>query len=442
MEEYLKRQKRLEIRKKFIEGMSVEEFLEYFEDPEKVFCDTTKKMSPLYMENARNQLLRDLPYHLSKDVNNELRINNYHYIPTLRALETNKKLGRRKTKRIALMKESEIDDIFIKELCYARMQVEIKEYLLKKEENKRRAFLWAKSTNQLLECGCCYDDEILEEDMEYCNAEGTRHKFCCNCIRRYAEEEIGQGRINFRCLEGDCKAEFSLGTLKRVMKPSVFSNILARKQLEEIAAAAIEDLEACPFCNFQTIMPNKEDKVFKCLNPECMKDSCRLCKEPNHVPLRCEEVEKQAQKDARTFLENKMTEAMVRECWKCKKRFIKQDGCNKMLCSCGAMMCYICKKAIRGYDHFEDKPQPTDSNNRPFLMPLNIHTDVIVNPFLFRFLLSLKKKRFEIAKVECPLWSNSDKIHAEEVRDAARKLRNELDPNIELKYDPTNDLPE
>ena len=59
------------------------------------------------------------------------------------------------------------------------------------------------------------------------------------------------------------------------MKPSIFSKILERKQLEEIAAAGIEDLVACPFCNFQTIMSNPEDKVFKCLNPECMKDSCR-----------------------------------------------------------------------------------------------------------------------------------------------------------------------
>lgn len=92
---------------------------------------------------------------------------------------------------------------------------------------------------------------------------------------RFVEEEIGQGRTSFRCLEGECKAEFSLATLKRVMKPSIFSNILERKQQEEIAAAGIEDLVACPFCNFQTIMPNPEDKVFKCLNPECMKDSCR-----------------------------------------------------------------------------------------------------------------------------------------------------------------------
>ncbi|KAK4328200.1 hypothetical protein Pmani_001322 [Petrolisthes manimaculis] len=405
IEEYNKRKKRLEIKKKFIEGMSVEEFLDYFEDPEKVFTDTSTVMSKTYIENSRAQVKRDLPYHFIKDIENVLRKHNHHYLPTLRALQNISKVSRRKTKRSSQVKESDLDDIFIKELCYSRMQTEIKEHLLKKESDKRRALLWAKATHQLVECTCCYDDEVLEDDMDTCTNQETKHKFCNNCIRRFAEEEIGQGRTTFRCLEGSCKAEFSLSTLKNLMKPSVFSNILERKQLEEIAAAGIEDLVACPFCNFQTIMPDKEDKVFKCLNPECMKDSCRFCQEPNHVPLRCEEVERQHQMDARTFMENKMTEAMVRECWKCKKRFIKEDGCNKMRCSCGAMMCYICKKPIKGYDHFEDKTVPTDSS-------------------------------------KCPLWSNSEKIHAEEVRDAADKLKKDMDPNLNLVHNPLNDVPE
>lgn len=38
----------------------------------------------------------------------------------------------------------------------------------------------------------------------------------------------------------------------------------------------------------------------------------RLCHELNHVPLRCEEVEKKKQTDARTFLENEMSEAVIR----------------------------------------------------------------------------------------------------------------------------------
>ncbi|XP_050710784.1 uncharacterized protein LOC126995348 [Eriocheir sinensis] len=181
IEEYHKRQKRLEIKKKFIEGMSVEEFLEYFEDPEKVFSDTSTNMSPTYIENARTQLKRDLPFHLIRDIDSTFKSNNHHYLPTLRALQENTKLTHRKTKRTSNLKERDLDDIFIKELCYARMEAEIKNHLFKKEEYKRWSFLQAKAKNQLKECRCCYTDELLEEDMEPCKSEiDLSHKFCVN----------------------------------------------------------------------------------------------------------------------------------------------------------------------------------------------------------------------------------------------------------------------
>ena len=56
-----------------------------------------------------------------------------------------------------------------------------------------------------------------------------------------------------------------------------------------------------------------ENKIFKCQNPDCGKESCRLCKEISHIPLRCEEVEKDAEVRKRTYIENKMTEAMIRK---------------------------------------------------------------------------------------------------------------------------------
>ncbi|MCL4122660.1 UNVERIFIED_CONTAM: hypothetical protein GTU68_053140 [Idotea baltica] len=93
-----------------------------------------------------------------------------------------------------------------------------------------------------------------------------------------------------------------------------------------------------------------------------------------------------------------MSEAMVRECYKCKKRFIKEEGCNKMVCSCGAMMCYLCKMPIKGYDHF--------------------------------------------AHGRCPLWTNSLQLHAEEVQQRAAEAKQKLDPNVDLVHDPTTDLPQ
>jgi hypothetical protein len=47
----------------------------------------------------------------------------------------------------------------------------------------------------------------------------------------------------------------------------------------------------CPFCSFAVIMPDANDRVLNCLNPNCMKPSCRLCGKASHIPLRCDEVE-------------------------------------------------------------------------------------------------------------------------------------------------------
>lgn len=78
----------------------------------------------------------------------------------------------------------------------------------------------------------------------------------------------------------------------------------------------------------------------------------RLCKELNHIPLKC--YEKETDK-ARLFLEEKMTEALVRKCYKCSRPYFKEDGCNKITCSCGALMCYICDKPVTGYQHFDNR---------------------------------------------------------------------------------------
>ncbi|XP_018569505.1 E3 ubiquitin-protein ligase RNF216-like [Anoplophora glabripennis] len=132
----------------------------------------------------------------------------------------------------------------------------------------------------------------------------------------------------------------------------MFSKWAQKKAVAEIKAAGIEELESCPFCDFAYI-PNESDKIFRCLNPDCMKESCRKCKEPNHLPLKCEEVEKDENVKARTYIENKMTEALLRKCWHCGINFIKDEGCNKMTCPCGASMCYLCREPVTDYSHFK-----------------------------------------------------------------------------------------
>jgi TRIAD3 protein (E3 ubiquitin-protein ligase RNF216) len=69
------------------------------------------------------------------------------------------------------------------------------------------------------------------------------------------------------------------------------------------------------------------------------------CDEESHIPLKCSEVEKKTDTSDRVKLEEAMTKARVRQCpsEKCKTRFYKIEGCNKMTCSCGIHVCYICR---------------------------------------------------------------------------------------------------
>ncbi|XP_050735752.1 bromodomain-containing protein 4B-like isoform X2 [Eriocheir sinensis] len=261
----------------------------------------------------------------------------------------------------------------------------------------------AASRGQVFECTICFEEAVPTKDMGTCNALYSYHEFCIECIRKHVAALIGQGHSSFRCMNGYCEAEFSWRTLRRVMEPVVYRKVQERRQQEEVMAAGVEDLVSCPFCCFMIIMPNPENKVLECLNPECLKESCRVCKETSHIPLRCEEVERETQKDARTMLENRMAEAMIRQCPKCGKRFVTEGGCNKMTCSCGTVMCYLCKKVITdGYNHFE--------------------------------------QRGGFVSSKCPLWSNATELHTGEVRQAAAEGREELQPGMTLVHDPTRDL--
>ena len=146
-----------------------------------------------------------------------------------------------------------------------------------------------------------------------------------------------------------------MAQLLRAIPAQKLDKIFARMADIDIKKAGLENVHGCPHCDFQMEIPNPDEKLFKCQNPECLKESCLLCKEPNHIPLRCEEVEKAGVTDYRKKVEEAMTASLVRTCPKCKAKFFKTEGCNKMTCSCGAHVCYVCREIIKGkdaYGHF------------------------------------------------------------------------------------------
>ena len=212
-----------------------------------------------------------------------------------------------------------------------------------------------KEEGQKIECGCCYGDAAFE-DMVQC-LDG--HLFCASCLMNYAKEAaFGQGKTTLVCMSDGCEGTFPMSQLKKALPAKILEKYEDRVQEESLTLAQMDDFVQCPYCDFAAILP-QEEKVFKCQNPSCAKETCRYCKEEwsDHFGLKCTEVEKSAQKDVRLSYEERMTMAKIRKCPKCGCEFTKSDGCNKMTCRCGATMCYVCRKPNIHYNHFCQHPK-------------------------------------------------------------------------------------
>merc|ERR1719347_2194685 len=324
--------------------------------------------------------------------------NNFHFFPTVKKLEETPLPKKGKTIKLKKPADDEHDLNFLKEYIFYKFEPKIKRRIEKQKEKRSKELANAKKSGSIFECQCCFDDEAFLSEVVMCEG-GCM--FCRDCVKRGLGVQIGDNKTDLACL-ASCGQTFLPPTLESVLSKSTFQQLMARRQLEEIKEAGLADLVQCPACNFAVIISEPLDtvKVFKCGNPLCGRETCRLCKEESHTPLACDEVEKDEEVRQRINLENRMTEAMIRECPKCKKKFFKEEGCNKMKCECGQSMCYLCRAPIPGsYIHFYGQG---------------------TSP----------------VKGKCPLWSENQNIHKHEIAKVVEEAKKEMDLK-KLKHDPT-----
>ncbi|KAL1599555.1 hypothetical protein SLS60_007358 [Paraconiothyrium brasiliense] len=205
----------------------------------------------------------------------------------------------------------------------------------REEENNLREAVLA---GEMTDCQCCFDNFPLNR-MIGCGG-ATIHFFCRECVKSYVENEMGSSRCRPVCFaDPTCGGGFTRKQLQDCLGDTTFDRLEHMQQMQELEIAGL-DLDECPFCDFkQECPPVEEDKEFRCLNPKCQKTSCRLCQKETHVPLSCEEAKKDEKLTVRHIVEEAMTAALIRNCNKCKRPFIKD---------------YVCSKDIRDYNHFSD----------------------------------------------------------------------------------------
>ncbi|KAL8667136.1 MAG: hypothetical protein Q9168_007337 [Polycauliona sp. 1 TL-2023] len=215
-----------------------------------------------------------------------------------------------------------------------------------------------RDNDQVMECGSCFEQEPINK-ITHCNGEET-HYACFECATTWVKTKIGESRYQLPCIVGsECTATYSRQERMRFLEPQMIERLERLEQQTCLREANLPNLEECPFCDFAAECPPIEvDKEFRCGNSECQKVSCRRCKVATHIPLSCEEFKKENGLTERHLIEEARTQALLRQCTRCKKTIMKEGGCNKLTCSCGAYICDFCGKDITSqlYGHFSDGP--------------------------------------------------------------------------------------
>lgn len=343
---------------------------------EKCIIDYMKEFSSptsyIYERQCLNLLENEFPMVSVRDIRNIACKFNCHYAPTRKHLEdkvieahqsgTLTSPSRNGIRLLKSRRRQRTFDSF--HLLVPELQKEIdfiKKYKINEAEEKDRQMAFILNEKQYdeegqkIECGCCYGEATFE-DMIQC-LDG--HLFCIDCLRNYAKEAVfGQGKAMLSCMTSECDSTFPMSQLKNTLSSNILSKYEDRLTEESLCLAEMDDLVRCPTCDFAAILPS-EDKVFKCQNTSCLKETCRFCKEDwkEHFGLKCNELEKKEAKNVRLSYEERMTMAKIRKCHKCGCEFTKSDGCNKMTCRCGTTMCYICRKPGISYGHFCQHPR-------------------------------------------------------------------------------------
>lgn len=358
-------------------NFNLDAFLKKYSDPKKYFNNYAGGVH--YVQFSYYYLLNRHKLHSATVIRNYLHQNGCNLTVAhniLRNARPSRKIPRRESEMKPPTGVPPLE--FYDEVTFVENQFKIEQYFLDKVIAHNNAVEEARAAQALLTCGCCYSDDLLAEEVSTCS-EG--HIFCKTCILRSTQVLMGNGKLDFPCLE-ECSGSFSLETLKVILPPNAFEKLSKKLQEREIATANIPGLETCAFCEYSAIPPD-EARIFDCEN--CKKQMCRSCRKESHIPFRCEEVtERNELLKERLFVEEKMTDALLRTCWRCNAKFIREDGCNKMVCICGAKMCYICRQPIKDYGHFAE--------------------DVLSNP-----------------GSKCPLWTNNEHLHRHEVNREGRR---------------------
>ncbi len=213
------------------------------------------------------------------------------------------------------------------------------------------------------QCCVCLADADADACVACPSADAT-HAACRACVRAYLINDLYVNRNpKSSCVSGEaaCVGSYCMTDLKVVLGVhfSAYEAALAVRFAKDVLTSEDGRLFFCLCGNFVECPATEpghdttKETFVPQTCPNCGYEFCGACMRQSHpFSKSCDE-----QVDGRILREERLTDAVVCTC-PCGIKFVKTSGCNKVSCSCGRKMCYVCRQVIRGYEHFCKCAQP------------------------------------------------------------------------------------
>jgi hypothetical protein len=272
----------------------------------------------------------------------------------------------------------------------------------------------AAATNKR-ECQCCYSEWNESDCPMMISCTGSLHVFCLDCVKKYVQEVV-YGNLpipetahaadevawvlpcmfantaisnDIHSYNGNASAEnndlcrYGLDDLilQQILPTTLwqpYQEYQVRRALMSISNSSTHDsderlngntndekLQHCPHCGVPCLVSmSVSSQTMAC--PSCGRESrwtaattpdgATVPTPPTSAPqTNMVETATEVEDAGRHYVEEAMTQTMLRNCPRCLRPFVKESGCHKMKCPmCRTASCYVCRQVVqwKGYDHF------------------------------------------------------------------------------------------
>ncbi|PBK78456.1 hypothetical protein ARMSODRAFT_947371 [Armillaria solidipes] len=214
-------------------------------------------------------------------------------------------------------------------------------------------------------CPICYDDVSTPFQLV------CEHVYCTGCIRHFLTSTAKTGIFPLVCMgnESTCGTPISIPVIQKFLPPPAFNHLLETVFTTHVDKHP-QEFRYCktPDC-MQIYRRSEAMSVLRC--PSCFSEICSSCGEDSHGRMSCE----YAHIHNNPAEQERMSEIWllqrrgIKKCPTCSRLLEKTEGCNHMMCPCGAHICWRCMgvfDATNIYDHMgtvhggidADEPEP------------------------------------------------------------------------------------